>query len=807
MKKLIPLSLFLALFVAQTANAAFSDLYSDDPAYDAIKYLEEVGTVQGYSDGTFKSKNKINRAEFVKIVVETLTDNPTGENCFPDVKNEWYAPYICYAKTAGLVNGYPDGTFKPGQEINFAEASKIIANMEDLKLPSASFGDPWYKKYVEPIADLSAIPTSITGMDKTIARGEMSEIIWRLEENITDLDSLKYEELEGELAPISSCAELKDLFLNQNNNIYYTIEEAAPTATADDDDLGASDDTSGDSAKSAENSEATEFSETNVQVAGVDESDIVKTDGKYIYVVDGQEVHIISAQNGLSLAKNLTFDSDFFYPDEIYVDGDRLVVLGSDQNYSVYPLLETEFFPYYHENRTSAYIYNIEDPSNPDLMRHIELDGSLSTSRKVDDTLYLALNKWDFYYYVDEPETVNEDEILPRLYDSAKGEEEPMVSCTDIRYIPRERDLNYLITVAIPLRTDDSAIDREVIIGSSENLYASTNNIYIASTNYDSYDYYYDYSNAKTLIHRFALEPGKITYEKSGKVPGTILNQFSMDENNDYFRIATTKGEVWSSVMPSTNNLYILNQEMDIVGSIEDLAPGETIYSTRFIGNRGYMVTFKKIDPLFVFDLTDPYNPRLLGELKIPGFSDYLHPYDEDHLLGFGKDAADPLEEEAAARDIDFAWYQGMKVALFDVSDPSNPSQMFSTGIGDRGTESELLWNHKALLFSKNKELLAFPVTVAEVTDPIYGPSTYGDYVFQGAYVYNLNLTDGFRLGATLTHYEDFPEDYWYWYDTEKTIQRILYIGDTLFTVSPGEVRSYDLDSFGELNRLTLNQS
>jgi len=228
---------------------------------------------------------------------------------------------------------------------------------------------------------------------------------------------------------------------------------------------------------------------------------------------------------------------------------------------------------------------------------------------------------------------------------------------------------------------------------------------------------------------------------------------------------------------------------------VEGLAPGETLYSTRFIGDRGYLVTFKKVDPLFVVDLSDPENPTVMGELKIPGFSDYLHPYDENHIIGFGLDAeeADALEE--AARGLDFAWYQGMKIALFDVTDPANPIQEYSVGIGDRGTTSEVLYNHKALLFNASTGLLGFPVTLAIVEDENADANTYGDYVSQGFYVYDLDLETGFTLKGVISHYVN---------GEYKDILRGAYMDDYLYTVSNYGVRANDLNTMEELNEITL---
>jgi len=805
----------LATAETNGSTAPFPDLSSDDPSVDAITWMKDNGIVSGYPDNTFQSLNKINRAEFMKIVIGSITDNPTGSDCFSDVTNEWFAPYVCYGKTLGIVDGYSDGTFLPANEINFAEASKIIVNALEITPAASTDTDPWYRQYVKPLAELSAIPTSISDLDKEIARGEMAEVIWRVEEKPADVVSLNYEELEGDLSPVSSCEELKTLFLS-NAPDYYTYEDTDLITTADP-VLAPAEAANGDS----EETKSTDYSTTNVQVAGVDEADIIKNDGEYLYFVKNAydydtwtpnySIHIVHAfpADQLEEVSTIVFDDNNFSPTEMYVDGDQLIVIGSTYSYDYtydYGYGYDDYFPYYHTYRTSILTYDISDRTNPVRTRVLSFDGDYSDSRKIDNTMYLVLNKFDFDYWYD-PETLNVDELLPRYYDSTAGDsgkEQILASCTDIKYMPQTRDWNYLIALAIPLDDPQSEIDKEVIVGNSENIYSSTDNLYIASTNYDSSNYYYDWSNGKTLVHRFSLTDGGLNYEASGKVPGTILNQFSMDENDNYFRIATTKGDLWDVATPATNNLYVMDQDMDVVGTLEGLAPGETLYSTRFIGDRGYLVTFKKVDPLFVVDLSNPTNPTVMGELKIPGFSDYLQPYDENHIIGFGLDAeeADALEE--AARGLDFAWYQGMKIALFDVTDPANPIQEYSVGIGDRGTTSEVLYNHKALLFNATTGLLGFPVTLAIVEDENAEANTYGTYVSQGFYVYDLDLETGFTLKGIITHYEDnefTSDDYW---SSAKNILRGAYMDDYLYTVSNYGVQANNLNTMEELNGIVL---
>ncbi len=289
-----------------------------------------------------------------------------------------------------------------------------------------------------------------------------------------------------------------------------------------------------------------------------------------------------------------------------------------------------------------------------------------------------------------------------------------------------------------------------------------------------------------------------------GEVPGTILNQFSMDEHEGYFRIATTTGEMWSTDEgTSKNNIYVLNDQMNIAGRLENIAPGERIYSTRFMGDRVYMVTFRNVDPLFVIDLKNPQKPIILGALKIPGYSDYLHPYDENHIIGFGKDTV-----EIKAGDGSQAFYTGMKIAMFDITDVTKPREMFKEIIGDRGTESELLHNHKALLFSRERNLLAFPVTVMKVRQKasVSGMPQYGEFEFQGAYVYRVDLKQGFKLQARISHLTD--EDYLkaggYWYNSNRNVERILYINDALYTLSKARVRAHNLNTFKEAGNLWL---
>jgi uncharacterized secreted protein with C-terminal beta-propeller domain len=367
-------------------------------------------------------------------------------------------------------------------------------------------------------------------------------------------------------------------------------------------------------------------------------------------------------------------------------------------------------------------------------------------------------------------------------------------------------------------------------LGSGQQVYASQSNLYVTTNEYSPVVNQPTEDSAalmkrrvmmgetNSVIYKFAMDQGAIRYTGRGKVPGRTINQFAMDEHNGNFRIATTTGFAGgSNDFSSKNHMYVLNESMNVVGQIDDIAPGEQIYSVRYAGNRAYMVTFKTVDPLFVIDLQEPQAPKILGKLKIPGYSNYLHPYDETHLIGFGKDAVEVSSTNGPnGVQQTNAYYQGMKMAMFDVSDVTNPQELFSESIGDRGTDSELLRNHKALLFSKEKNMLAFPVSLMETKTSSGSASSstatgsnvtrYGDFTFQGALVYNIDLINGFKLKGKITHLTetDYLKSGQVAYNSNRNIQRILYIGDALYTASDQVLKATDITSMNDIKSITL---
>lgn len=570
-----------------------------------------------------------------------------------------------------------------------------------------------------------------------------------------------------------------------------------------------------------------DYSGTNVQVAGVDEADLVKTDGKYIYQVNRGRVVIVNADPRQIKVESILDFEDTFQPLELYVDEQYLVVIGN--YYPPPPVLEPGpvkpgpiepergflapdmraiYPPYYGQSMVKAVVYDHGDKANLKKVREVELEGNYVSSRKVDSALYLVTNRYLGYHIMNEAEP----SILPGYRDSAAGDGRRTLDYGEIRYFPNFYTPNYLLVAGFNLAEPDQVVQVDAYLGAGEEIYASRDNLYVAVTSYQSRGLLGQSQDQETWVYKFGLLDGSIDYQGYGIVPGRILNQFSMDEYNGHFRIATTTGDIWrEDEGTSKNNLYVLNDQLELVGSIEGIAPGERIYSVRFMGDRAYLVTFKKVDPLFVLDLKDPAEPKILGALKIPGYSDYLHPYDENYLIGFGKDTVEVSHKDAAGRVVgSTAYYQGLKVALFDVTDVSNPKELFVEIIGDRGTESELLRNHRALLFSREQELLAFPVTVMEVNDRSGSLENrairHGEFTFQGAYVYRLNPEQGFQLRGRITHLskEDYAKAGGYWYDSDRNVERIIYIGDNLYTISPSKIMVHDLAGLKHLKTLEL---
>jgi inhibitor of cysteine peptidase len=633
--------------------------------------------------------------------------------------------------------------------------------------------------------------------------------IWNTSTNISDLVQTPADQTEQvlKLPTVDSVDKLNTLIMEAQNN--GSVARGLVTGMYG----GAQNQAlSGDS--SISKSAPSDYSQTNIQVQGVDEADLVKSDGSYIYQVNGQNVLIIQAQpaENLKVMSRLSFEQEFI-PRDLYVVDNKLVVIGGAYSYKkpqsalpepapggVGP--DMAFAP--GSVATVAIVYDLSDKANPKQLRRVELTGNYLTSRKIGSTFYLIANKYADIYRI-----MNQQPENPEYKDSILGDKPLNIDYTKISYFPDSVEANYLLIGALDLNSTKE-MQVSSYLGAGHNVYSSVTNLYVAVTQYEKLKPVPQRDSqspilppkVSTSVYRFNLEQGQVKLSAKGDVPGTILNQYSMDEAEGYFRIATTSDDQQANAVVSKNNLYILDSALKLTGKLENLAPGERIYSTRFIGNRGYLVTFKTVDPLFVVDLANPKEPKVLGSLKIPGFSNYLHPYSETELIGFGQDTTEVKDSKGNIRPK----VGGIKLSLFDVSDVSNPREKFREVIGDQGTYSELLHNPKALLFSKEKNIMAFPVSVAERPKQSKA-GQIGNISFQGAYVYSLDQAKGFVLKGRVTHLteQDYRNKTKNWNSfTNHSIERAMYIGDTLYTLSKEQIKANELASLKELKTIGL---
>ena len=541
--------------------------------------------------------------------------------------------------------------------------------------------------------------------------------------------------------------------------------------------------------------ESNNYSRTNNQVEDVDEADIVKTDGEYIYYVTEDKIVIVNAvePTNLQIASEIKYEKEQIQPKEIFINGNKLTIIG--QKYSNNTEMNEDSNTYDMINPssedTNIKVYNTENKNNPIMEREIQIEGIYLSSRMIGENIYVLSNK---YIYSDlltkGKEELNENDYKPQYFDTASSKETKFIEYSDISYFPESEDNTFLNIAGFNINNNEPA-NITTYLGAGTKVYASKNNLYVAKVKYEYKDEklygYYDNYNINTYIYKFKLENSKVEYTNTGSVPGEVLNQFSMDEKDGNFRIATTNSTSLKEET-RTNNLYILNENLKMIGSLENLAKGEKIYSVRFLNNKAYMVTFVQTDPLFVIDLSEPTNPILLGELKIPGYSTYLHQYDENHIIGFGENTE--TKEDGKVVTI------GMKMALFDVTNPTSPKEMYSVDIGDRGTYSELLYNHKALLFSKEKNIIAFPISISE------GEDQHSNINFQGAIVYGLDPENGFTLKGKIAHIQitDGYKDY----DYTKEVERIIYINNNLYTLSKSLIKSTNIDNMEEVGSIEI---
>ena len=555
-----------------------------------------------------------------------------------------------------------------------------------------------------------------------------------------------------------------------------------------------------------------EYSTTNIQVENVDEADITKTDGNYIYSLSENEVIITDVKDPtqIKIIARISSKNSNTIPEDLILYQDKLIIIYENVKST------SSYYYYNNKNNTIVSVYDISDKENIKEIKNYELEQPYYTSRCIDGKLYVISSGM----------LKKENDEIVTYYKEDEQQIDPGYS--NIKKIKNLNTKSQTILSMLDLNNTKSSVKVNSYLMNVENAYISENNIYLLDERYQGYKepkissifgfkgilgaFDYDYDGEEgyyTDIYKFnLLEDGSIKYNKKAKEKGRTINQFSIDEYEGNLRTALYNEE--------GSRIVIFDNNMKKIGETEKLAEGENMYSSRFMGNKAYLVTYKTVDPLFVIDLSNPKNPKTLGELKIPGYSTYLHPYDENHIIGIGMQTEEKIRRDAKGKVLSTsAVITGMKMALFDVTDVENPIQISDTIIGDRRTTSAILTNHKALLFSKEKQLLAIPVNnYSENFEIENNSNTYSsiissytnynkEYISEGYFVYNINLTDGFKLKGTITH-EKTKSKYSY-YNVSRLL-RGLYIDDNLYTVSEDYIKVNQLEDLKEINSLKVKE-
>lgn len=562
-------------------------------------------------------------------------------------------------------------------------------------------------------------------------------------------------------------------------------------------------------------SSSKDYSTTNIQVENVDEADITKTDGDYIYSISDDNVIITNALNPEDIKIEATIKSgDGSIPEDLILYNDKLVIIASNSSSSTN-------YGYKTNSNTIVKIYDISNKSKPNMVKSFELYEPYYTSRCINNQLYI-LSSGEL--------RVTNDKV-DRTYKENREEEE--LPLNRIKYLKDVKTDKQTLIATQDLNNLEDEITLTSYLIDISNAYVSENGIYLLDEKYDdsyyndgptigsifgikgifgAFDYETDnYRGGKqTEIYKFDISKGgSVKYSCKTKTDGQTINQYSMDEKNGHLRIA-----LYDS---NGARVVIFNDKLEQIGISSNLAKGEKMYSSRFIGDKAYLVTYKTIDPLFVIDLSNETKPKVLGELKIPGYSTYLHPYDENHLIGIGMQTQETVNKNSSGKVTSTtARITGMKMALFDISDVKNPEQISETVIGDSRTTSAILTNPKALLFSKEKQLIAIPVNnyaedfEVSSSDGTYQSAieSYKKYskprVSEGYFVYKINVEEGFKLKGVITHEAKQNNSNKNYYYTASKLLRGMYIDNNLYTVSESAVKVNNLETLELIKELKL---
>lgn len=625
-----------------------------------------------------------------------------------------------------------------------------------------------------------------------------------------------------ELKTIKSKKELLKIYEGDNNNLkeliirimavpfslmYYNMPITGGLMDSTTDLAKGDFSSSSENSSSILNSASKDYSTTNIQVENVDEADIVKTDGNYIYSISENNVIITDVTNPQApkIAATIKSDDDDI-PEDIILYKDKLVII------SAITINQSSRYSYNSKMNTVVKIYDITSKNNPILTKSYEMYAPYYTSRCINNILYVISSG--------NLRKENNDIVIGYKEDNSEKE----MSVNDVKYLKDVKTKKQTLISIVDLNNETADINLKSYLMDISNAYVSENAIYLLNQEYDYgglsikslfglkgvfglFDEEND-SGYYTEIYKFDINKnGNVSYKAKTKTKGKTINQYSLDEKDNHLRIALYDNQ--------GSRIEILDENLKQIGVSEKVAKGEDMYSSRFIGDKVYFVTYKTIDPLFVVDLSDEANPKVLGKLKIPGYSTYIHPYDENHIIGIGMETKETINRNSSGKVISTtARIVGMKMALFDISNVKAPIQIASTVIGDSRTTSAIITNPKALLFSKEKSLIAIPVNNYAQDFEISESNSYTSiinkyknynkpYMAEGYFVYNINVQNGFKLKGTITHEKTKAT---YYYNNSKLL-RGLYIDDNLYTISETAVKVNNIETLEQVSELNLKNA
>ena len=583
-----------------------------------------------------------------------------------------------------------------------------------------------------------------------------------------------------------------------------------------------------------------DYTTTNNQEEGVDEADFIKNNGTHIFAIKDRSLIISKSWpvEELQLMSKTTVPGS---PIEmVLIPGEKLLVVSNDDGdpgQAPYYRVDAMEPIYAYIPKFMVLVYDLSNLSKPNLLRQYHLSGNYVSLRRVGTSIRIVhteykyleagvqtyVETWDSQSLISLEEFDRRAEELLKKAQTAidkitladwlsmndnyhidQSEVKTLImelgNCQWISAPSIESELG--LTTITTIDTEQQAIAQKVLFSHGQQIYASTNSLYITSSHWDFWSFYpretpnHDEEDSMiadhTFIHKFDIEdPLETTYLGSGKVIGTPLNQFSMNDYDLHLRIATTYQQVtknphsenyWDRFTRETKNgvfILALNEnKLTTVGEVKELAPGESIYSARFAGPKGFIVTFRQVDPLFTLDLQDPTNPQVVGELKVPGYSSYIHIIDENHLLTIGRDA-----------DLD-GRVKGMKVSIFDIRDMAEPKEKSTLVIDSNDYNwSEALWDHKAITYFQSRQLLALPITSYQSGG--FGESWWSGYT-SDLIVISVDLNEGLEKKGTLSMNDlatTPPEDYYSW-QTKAQIRRSIFADDYLYALSHYGIRA-----------------